>query len=54
MKIIFLDIDGVLNCEQGYEDGFCVYTQIDNYFDSNSAEEILEITIEKYKFEEII
>ena len=25
MKIIFLDIDGVLNCEKGYKDGFCKY-----------------------------
>lgn len=23
MKIIFLDIDGVLNCQNGYKDGFC-------------------------------
>ena len=26
MKIIFLDIDGVLNCEQGFVDGLCKYT----------------------------
>ena len=25
MKIIFLDIDGVLNCETGYLSGFCTY-----------------------------
>jgi hypothetical protein len=25
MKIIFLDIDGVLNCENGFKDGFCNY-----------------------------
>lgn len=26
MKIIFLDIDGVLNCENGYKSGTCEYT----------------------------
>lgn len=25
MKIIFLDIDGVLNCETGFENGFCQF-----------------------------
>ena len=29
MKIIFLDIDGVLNCEAGYMGGFCVYDKGD-------------------------
>ena len=29
MKIIFLDIDGVLNCETGYKDGFCNYDKGD-------------------------
>lgn len=27
MKVIFLDIDGVLNCENGYKNGFCKYDQ---------------------------
>lgn len=26
MKVIFLDIDGVLNCENGYKGGSCKYT----------------------------
>ena len=28
MKVIFLDIDGVLNCENGYKGGFCKYKEI--------------------------
>lgn len=28
MKIIFLDIDGVLNCENGYVNGFCKYKKL--------------------------
>lgn len=27
MKIIFLDIDGVLNCEDGYREGLCEYVE---------------------------
>lgn len=28
MKLIFLDIDGVLNCENGYKNGFCKYNKL--------------------------
>ena len=28
MKIIFLDIDGVLNCENGYKGGYCKYAEL--------------------------
>lgn len=31
MKVIFLDIDGVLNCENGYKGGFCKYVGDDNF-----------------------
>ena len=27
-KIIFLDIDGVLNCENGYKNGYCEYKEM--------------------------
>lgn len=28
MKIIFLDIDGVLNCQNGYKEGYCKYVDL--------------------------
>ena len=28
MKVIFLDIDGVLNCQNGYKGGYCKYTKL--------------------------
>jgi hypothetical protein len=31
MKIIFLDIDGVLNCENGYKGGYCDYVGDDEF-----------------------
>jgi hypothetical protein len=30
MKIIFLDIDGVLNCQDGYKEGHCKYVEWTN------------------------
>lgn len=31
MRIIFLDIDGVLNCESAYKKGFCQYVESEDF-----------------------
>jgi HAD domain in Swiss Army Knife RNA repair proteins len=32
MKIIFLDIDGVMNCQNAYKEGFCQYYEDGDFF----------------------